>query len=147
METFLLRSHVFLQCVKVSQCQSCRSLCSVCMSGERTHFALCSSRASESFKNTFYSQHLMRPYQKSVRNCFFFSAWQTRRREKLIKHSPASRLSSFMGRQVFVAAYFPLCKHCYPSGTLKLLLKTFDKSFSPSDMVVKWLCAQAFISL
>lgn len=64
-----------------------------------------------------------------------------------LNYSQASDLSSFKRGFSVIAAYFTLRKHRnFSPGSLKLP-KPFDKSFSPSDMGVKWLCAWAFILL
>lgn len=94
---------------------------------------------------------LMGPFSEIGEKLFFCIADKRKGEIDHLNYSLASDLSSFKGcggvEGTVIAAYFPLCKHPnFSPGSLKLL-KPFDKSFSPSDMVVKWLCAWDFIPL
>lgn len=124
------------QCLYVRRvCTLCSLLCKRSRKFWKIPFILSSSEE----KNYCMATHEV---LSGIGEKLFFCITDKRKEEiDHLNYSQAADLSSFKVEGVVVAAYFPLCKHWYVSpGTLKLL-KPFDKSFSPSDMVVKWLCA------
>lgn len=76
---------------------------------------------------------------------FFCTADKRKGEIDYLNNSLTSDLSSFERVFSVIAAYFTLRKHHnFSPGSLELP-KPFDESFSPSDVVVKCLCAWAFI--